>query len=72
MTQTIGDVRKLIRKAKAIYVQPRFGLYEGWIKISKPEALKIFAAHSDYVTLFTAFDHDHELTIETNGDLCIS
>lgn len=72
MSQTFGDVKSLIRKAKAVYVQPRLGIYEGWVKISKPAALGIFAAHADYVTLFTAFDHDHEIKLEANGDLCIS
>jgi hypothetical protein len=67
--QTIGDVRKLIRKAKAVYIRPFFGVLEGWIKISKPEAFGLFAAYDDQRSLVEALDFDHTLTIEDNGDL---
>lgn len=72
MTQTIGDVLKLIRKAKAVYVKPRFGVMEKWVKISKPAATRLFITYRDDMTIFEAFDHDTELSIDAHGDLSIS
>ncbi len=40
---TIRATRQAIRSAKTVLMQPKFGLSEEWVKISKQEALKFLA-----------------------------
>lgn len=36
--RTIPELRAALKIAKAVYVQPRFGTVETWLKVSKSEA----------------------------------
>lgn len=47
---TIPELKKAIRRAKVILVQPRFGVSEKWIKITKNEATYIVSDINDSAT----------------------
>lgn len=65
--QTIGQIRKMIKQAKEVCIQPRLGVCERWFKISKIEAMTIFENFEDDQTLINALDCD-DVTME-NGTL---
>lgn len=67
--QTIGEVRKLIKDAKAVYVRPRFGIMERWVRVSKAEAFAMFDAYDSSTFVMNALDFDLELALDENGDL---
>lgn len=69
--QTVGEVRKLIKKAKTVYVRPYFGIMERWVKVSKAEAIAMFDAYDSSTYLYNALDFDHTLSIEDDGSLCL-
>jgi hypothetical protein len=37
----INECRKAVKKAKSVFIQPRFGASERWVKVSKVEALDL-------------------------------
>lgn len=48
--KTVKDLRKSIREAKMVLVQPRFGLSEAYVKISKREAVAMMDGLTDDMT----------------------
>lgn len=69
--QTVGEIRKLIKNAKAIYVRPFFGTMERWVKISKAEAVAMFDAYDNSTSIYEVCDFDYPLSIEDDGSLCL-
>jgi len=44
---TVASLRCAVKMAKAIYILPRFGTSELWLKITKAEASKLIACYAD-------------------------
>jgi len=42
---TVAEYRKTVKAAKDLFIQPRFGVSESWIKISKKDALWLVDAY---------------------------
>jgi hypothetical protein len=45
--KTIPELRAAIKLARCVWVQPRFGTSERWVKITKVEALEMIHAYTD-------------------------
>jgi hypothetical protein len=61
---TIPSVRRAIKSARAVYVQPRFGCSEHWVKVTKAEALNMLESFPDHFT-----PEDAEMYAGTFGTL---
>lgn len=49
--QTFTTLRAAIRDANTVLIQPRFGLSERWLKISKKEALEMIRGYGAGIAL---------------------
>jgi hypothetical protein len=48
--ETLGQARLAVANASAVYVQPRFGVSEHWVKITKADARALLATFDPKTT----------------------
>lgn len=61
---TIKRLKQAIRTTRNIYVQPRFGTSERWIRVSKKDALELIDGMTD-----DKKPYDYEMTGDIYGTL---
>lgn len=58
--KNIGELRDGIKAAERVYIQPRFGTNESWVRISKREAFELLEPYNN---------SDGPQYLEMGGDL---
>lgn len=66
--ETLKDLKAEIKKCPEIYIAPRFGLSEQWLRITKKEALYLISHYPDNATSKSLeMDKLGEIINQSNG-----
>lgn len=68
--ETLADLRKALKSCKAVFVQPRWGMNEKWLKVTKVEAKYLIEGMTDDEAA-DINDHSSLATIERGDQLYI-